>query len=86
MNEIAAAETIAQLPLAVILAFALNGLAVHRGWVTTKARFDEMKELLNADLAEAKADRSYWRGIALRALGVAEKATGREAGASPDGD
>lgn len=85
MNEIATAEAIAQLPLAGVLA--LNLVAILRGWVITKARFDEMKAGLEGQIAEAKGDRNYWRGIALRALGVAEKAAGRDAGASArDGD
>lgn len=81
MNEVATAEAIAQLPLAALLALAL--LALHRGWIVTRGRFEDMR----GQVAEMRKDRDYWRSVSLRALGVAEKATERDSGASVrDGD
>lgn len=76
MNEVAAAEAVAQLPLAGVLVLIVIGFL--KGWVITPGRFAEMKERVD----EMRRDRDFWRGVALRAVGVVEKAAERDSGAS----
>ena len=64
MADVTLSEAVGQLPVAGLLVLFVIGQL--RGWWVIGPRFTEMKK-----------DRDYWRSIALRALGVAEKAASR---------
>ena len=76
-----------QIPAGVLNGVGVIGLVVFmyfalaRGWIVTRREHEDTKK----HLADMQDDRDKWQGIALRALGVAEKVTdAAEVLTSPD--